>query len=273
MKPTANFKLVTPEMAKQMLMYNTNNRSINNDNLNAIIAEIQRKNFKITGESIKIAKNGVLLDGQPRLEAIIKTSTPMTLLVVEDLDNDVFKYIDTGRTRKASDVLAIEKINHPTAIAGMARMIMNFKRGHYSHAAQKKTTASSKRTKITNSDVSEFVQKNKTEIEDSYTYGHNKNNRIISPVFLSSFHFLFHEINPIEADDFCHKCATGENLSNNSPILLLRQKLLLDIRNKSRMKPLEKMALICKAWNLYRKNDTVKVLKWDSIKEPFPKPM
>jgi hypothetical protein len=267
---TADFETITPQSAKKLLDKNTMNRPISTDNLNVLIAEMTRKNFRVTGESIKVAQDGTLLDGQHRLQAIAKSGITVKMLVVRGLETDAFKYIDTGRKRLASDVLAIEGIKNPTKMAAMAKFIVNFKRGkHFASADYKNRRAAF----LTNADIAAFVEKNHESMLDSYPYGFNKHNKLVSPATLSALHFILKDINDAQADDFCHKLSVGIGIQNEEPIYVLRQFLLQDIRSTKKSKAIYKLALLCKAWNLYRANKKVKILKWDSIKEPFPKPM
>jgi hypothetical protein len=270
MKPRAEFKLVTPKIAQQLLDKNKKNRPVNNDNLTTIISEMNKSRFKITGESIKISKTDVLLDGQHRLLAILKTQKPVELLIVSGLDDDAFKFMDTGRSRQASDVLAIDGISNSKKIASITKFIISFQANKYFAAA---TQHHKREIKITNYDVSVFVDKNLDSLNDSYAYGFNKQNKLINGATLAAFHYVFKQINDSDADDFCHKLASGEGLEQASPIYVLRQRLLSDIRSTLKMTPIQKIAILCKTWNLYRKGKTVSFLKWDSTKEPFPKPI
>ncbi len=272
MQEKAEFELIDPEKARTYLDKNIHNRSLDRRNLNKIIMDMERGNFKVTGESIKISKSGVMLDGQHRLWAILNTGLSVRMLVVTNLDDDVFKYMDTGRSRKASDVLAIEGIPHAAQTAATAKFIINFQRGQYIQVAQKHV-GSSKGSMLTNADVSAFVNENLNLLQDSLKYGYNKYNKLILGSILGGLHFIFDKISQAQADDFCHKVAEGTNLRKESPIFLLREKLRADLRATRKMSPLEKIALICKTWNFYRTNKTVAQLKWDSVREPFPKPI
>lgn len=263
----AAVETITVDKAKALLDNNKKNRPINDNNLNAIIMEMNRNNFHLTGESIKVARDGTLLDGQHRLMAIVKTRKPLRILVVRGLDNDAFKYIDTGRTRKASDVLAIEGVSNSTKMAAIAKFIINFKKGYFHNVANR----TQRNTRITNADISEFVAKNGESLQKSYPYGYNKDNKgIISGTTLAAMHFILKAINEDQADEFCEKITSGENLSKESPIYLLRQKLISDVRAKHKMPAIEKLALICKAWLLFRSGKKVSILKWDNVREPFP---
>lgn len=268
---SASIETITVAKAKSLLANNKANRPINDSNLKVIEMEMKRSNFESTGESIKVAIDGTLLDGQHRLMAIVNTSMPQKMLIVRGLDKNAFKYIDTGRKRTAADVLGIEKIKNPTQIATMVKFIMNFKRGQYISATQSQTKRAS--SAITNSDVSDFVAKNLTSLNDSYPFGYAKENKLLPCGLLASLHYILKGISQIEADDFCWKVAKGENLTKENPIYLLRQKLLNDIRSNRKMSKTERLALVLKAWNLYRGKKKVSILKWESVREAFPKPI
>ena len=110
---------ITPTIAGKMLERNTRNRPVNETNLAALAKEISNRNFALTGESIKFSKDGTLLDGQHRVMAIMKAGVAIKTIVIRGLENDSFKYMDTGRTRQASDVLAIEGFKNSTRLAAM----------------------------------------------------------------------------------------------------------------------------------------------------------
>lgn len=261
---------ITPNKAKELLEKNTINRPVNQKNVDFIARQIMGRTFHLTGESIKISKSGNLLDGQHRLLAIIQCGVAAKMFITEGLEDECFKYIDTGRPRQASDVLAIEGVLNATKIAAITKFIINFKRGYYSNAAEKNSSSGIK--KISNSEVSEFVSKNEKELVDSYEFGFGKGKRLIQGTLISSLHYIFKQINEKDADIFINKVTEGENIGKTNPIFLLREKFIFEQRSKRKMRMVEKVALICKTWNLIRDNKTVVRLEWDSNRENFPKP-
>lgn len=273
MQPSAQLETISPDTAMRLLSNNKHNRPINEVNLNGIIHDMKRDNFHLTGESIKVSKSGMLLDGQHRLMAITKTGKTAKMFVMRGLDDEAFKYIDTGRTRKASDVLGIEGVANPARISAIVKFIINFKNGAYSNMAQNKLRNRGSKSIITNADVSKFVAQNSDSINESIPYGFCKENKLLSGALLASLHYIFKGINAEDAEKFCWGLASGESISKSSPIYLLRNKLLQDIRSTRKMGRLERIGVICKAWNAYRKKQVLQVLRWDSIKEPFPKPI
>ena len=91
---------------------------------------------------------------------------------------------------------------------------------------------------------------------------------------LSALHYIFKQIDESDASNFCKQLSDGIDVEERQPIYFLRAELKADQRNTRKMQPLERIALICKAWNFYRQNNKkITSLKWDIIKDDFPKPM
>src|SRR4030095_4066006 len=72
-----------------------------------LVMAIEMGEWQLTGDSIKLDDEGRVRDGQHRLEAIYRSNTPVQALVVRNVTEAAFDVIDTGKTRNASDVLAI----------------------------------------------------------------------------------------------------------------------------------------------------------------------
>ena len=261
-------ELMTVNKAKLILTRNKSNRPLNQDNISFICHAMKQNNFMFTGESIIIGKNGDLMDGQHRLEALIITGKEQYFVVVSNVNNDAFKHIDIGKTRSAGDVLSIQNIVNPNSYASIARFIINFNRGGFEKAASK---MSNKKLKISNAEISDFVLKRHPSLTKSREYGFAKANVLLPGNTLSAFHYIFKQIDNDAACDFCNKFSDGKELEKNDPIFLLRQELKNDIISQRKMEPLEKMALVCLAWNFYRANKKIDRLKFDTTKDTFPK--
>lgn len=261
---------ITPQIAERMLLKNTNNRPINELNVLALSKEIKTGNWHLTGEAIKFDKEGALIDGQHRLMAIVKAERSAKMQVTRGLPSEAFKYIDTGRMRQASDVLAIEGFKNSVNTAAMIRFIIAYKRGNYNTTS----TANRGAFRITNAMISEFASKYSKSVLDSYGFGYGKGNtkgkKLVNGTLAAGMHYILKSINEQEADDFFNKLLEGTMLTKTSPIHLLRERFMHDGLNKSKMNMSEKVALIIKAWNAYRKGIPVQRLIF--VKgETFPK--
>ncbi len=271
---TAVVEKISSSTAAEMLEGNTSNRNVSDYKVDEYAMAMKKGNFPFTGEPIQITKKGRLLNGQHRLLAIIKSGVTIELLVVRGVEEDTFKYMDTGKPRSASDVLSIEGIEYPSRIASIAKFAIKFKQGHLGIAANQNTGNGS--NKLTNSEVSEFVNKNHQLLKVSMEYGYSSENnkvRILPGSLLGGLYFVFSKIDDDKASEFCTKLVNGINLGQNSPIRLLRQRLLQANKSKSKLAPYEKLALIIKAWNALRDGKPVSQIKWYTATESFPKPI
>lgn len=267
-------KLVTPEIAKEFLKRNTKNRPITDTHVNYLAEQMKKGKWELNGESVKFSNTGVLLNAQHTLSAIIKSGISIEIDVRYGLADNVFATLDTGRVRQSSDVLAIEGIENYTHISAMANFIINFTSGHLDQASR----AYSKGTdKITNEKVLEFSKKHDKSLQESRVYGYSKkiNDGTIKPKLLASLHYIFKKLKDSEKDanEFCSRVGDGVGLQKDSPIYALRKILHADNNDKkSNMNPNHRVALICKAWNIYRKKGKCTRLFVDVIKDGFPKP-
>lgn len=95
-------KNVTPEIANDLLKLNTNNyRKYDNNRVASYSNDMINGKWQTNADPIRISKSGVLLDGQHRLMAIVKSGTTQEMLIVYDVDDSVSVF-DVGmkRTRK-----------------------------------------------------------------------------------------------------------------------------------------------------------------------------
>ena len=105
---------ITPEMAKEMLSKNNTNRRIRNRRVSLYADQMKKGNWHLTGQTITIAKDGTLLDGQHRLSAIIEAGVPVEFLVVSDIDPA--PTYDCGLPRSMTDRLYLSGINAPVHV-------------------------------------------------------------------------------------------------------------------------------------------------------------
>jgi len=121
--PHAELERITPFDAAKYLEANRSNRPISRSIVDSYVGAMLAGEWLVNGESIKFDWNGELVDGQHRLAAIVKAKTAQWFFVVRELDPEVFKTLDTGRKRSASDVFAIRKIYNPNAVAVACRLL------------------------------------------------------------------------------------------------------------------------------------------------------
>ena len=108
---------ITPDMAAQMLERNTMNRNISQLNVTRYANDMASGAWEQNGETIKIAEDGTILDGQHRLWAIIESGVTVTMIVVYNVRKEAVGSIDSGVTRLFHHLLKIKGSQHPTTAA------------------------------------------------------------------------------------------------------------------------------------------------------------
>ncbi len=213
-KESIKFEIITPTVASQLLKKNNINRKIRERKVNRLVQTIRAGHWRVNGETICIANDGTLLNGQHRLTAVVVSKTPIKTAVARGLDKDVMPTIDIGNPRTAGDHLRMAgyKGNHG-AFAAAIKICLSFQNGVYGD----------KKMSMSPQEMFAFIKNNKGILKSHELFESNTAlNALLAPSAVIATHYLFSEINRAKADAFFHYLETGENLGKTSPILKLR---------------------------------------------------
>ena len=122
----SKIQTVTPKKAAEWLEANTTNRPISRSVVRGFAEAMQRGEWVVTHQGIAFDVEGLLIDGQHRLAAIVEADVPVDLTVFSDVADGTFDVLDTGKRRNAADVLAIEGEKSATMLAAMVRTVWLF---------------------------------------------------------------------------------------------------------------------------------------------------
>jgi len=122
---TSKTERLTPQMCKELLSTNTNNRSVNRNKVEEYKRDIIARKWEINGETIGIDWNGNLINGQHRCIAGFESGIDFYCIVVRGLDPNVVHTIDTGRKRSFADRLFMENIPYSTMVAATLKTLAN----------------------------------------------------------------------------------------------------------------------------------------------------
>lgn len=257
---------VGPKEATEMLGSNIDNRKQTLDHVAFLATQMASGKWKFCADPIRFGKSGRLIDGQHRLLAVIKSNTVQEFLVIRGLDDEVFDALDSGRNRKASDILSIEKIPNSTFVAALIGMILAYERGMTSilrggMSGGGKATARAVK-KISNAEILDFAREN--DLSEYIAYGRQCNS-VLSIYTQTEYAFLKYVFDKISVEDsstFLERLSSGIGLDAGSPILLLRNKMIENKSNVLKMTGTMKAQLTFKAWNYFRENRAIKVLQY-----------
>lgn len=159
---TITYVEMTPGYAKDLLDLNTNNRTANLISVERLARYIRDGMFYFNGASVVVSNTGVLLDGQHRLMAIVKTGIAAPILLVEGVQEEALKSIDQGKPRSTADILTLDgvAVKNVTAVGSIARNLVLF--------GDDKDRLAQSRDRIF---ISEVVKKNAATLEEAATIG------------------------------------------------------------------------------------------------------
>ena len=101
---TVRLERIYPETAKEMLKCNVRNRPMKRQTIDMAI---NNGEWSLNGATIVFDDNGMLLDGQNRLENIVKSGKPIDTLVVRGVKSHSQFTMDSGVKRSLGDHIAM----------------------------------------------------------------------------------------------------------------------------------------------------------------------
>jgi hypothetical protein len=257
---TATVQTITPDMAQMMMALNIDhNRLVRKDRVRLYAAQMKNGAWRMTGEPI-IFSNGKLIDGQHRLLACIDAQTPFVTLVVHNVEEDSFAYINSGLPRSLGDVVAHAGHSHSKVVAAAVRLVMAYEHNVMNYKQR--------------IDLSMSREELLAEIDQSdglYSRGAILGRKAFADGFTSAAVAAFHvllsrRIGEHGAERFEQSTIDGVGLTMGDPRLALRRWVV----NSGRTSP-HHLAAWISAWNSYAKGEPRKIIKGWSVGDPFPR--
>lgn len=257
---------ITPEMAREMLTYNTHNRSLRDRQVKSLAADMADNAWVEDGQSIKFGTDGALLDGQHRLAAIIEADVKIRMLVVHNVPNAAQENMDTQAKRTFADVLKLRGEARSVALAAAARRVYMFEHGAPSgHANFNPTYRQLLQTLDTYPwlrDVTETTTRVSAQVP-------------IPAGTLSLCYWMFVRIDPDDCVFFFARLSDGTGLLDGDAIHVLRRTVFAEQRGSARIHDTVMTAYVIKAWNAYRHGRKIGLLRYrpgGAKPEAFPTP-
>lgn len=260
-------ELITPERAEQLLKLNVRNRDVRPNHVSFLSRQMINGTWRENnGDTIRISKSDVLLDGQHRLLAVIESGISFNFLIAYDIDDDIMPTIDTGAIRRVQDVFKIEDIKNSTNISSGIRSFL------YLTKSDKLETGE----KLSNEEILEEYYKR----PDFYQEVHNKAtswyfglNKAVPVTFIFANYCFIHDNNPKNIDDNFDDnfdmIFGGMNIQLRIIHLFRNQVINSKISKYKRMSRLYMQAIFNKTYNAIVKDKDLKVLKFTDD-EKFP---
>lgn len=257
--------LVTPALARKWLRQNAaNNRKPKTGKIPQYARDMQNGNWKLTGETIKFAPDGTLIDGQNRLHAVELAEVPVEFDVAYDVPREAMQVIDTGTSRTFADVLHMGGTPNRARVGTVVRWIIQWDAGD--------RIGSGATVRPTHSEMLARYEADPGGFDTAGARGADCNNHGLGMSSSSGVAFyLFQRIDKSAAHDFFDQVISGAGLTQGHPALVLRNRLIrarfgrtpaggrnrLDVTGADRA---EQLALFVRAWNFWRRDEAIERL-------------
>lgn len=268
------------EEAKALLENNTGNRRISQTTINQYCKNMLAGRWKATGDTIKVAPSGRLLDGQQRLMAFVKAAEErpnfrMKFAIALDVPEDSFDVMDQGRKRTGAQILDMMGIKNAANVNSASKIYLMYKL--YNNQIQWGND-----NIPTQAEVTEWVESNMELAKNTTFEGYSKLMQKKMPVRVSTLMALkmiidVHSDHADKFQDFASGIAFGASLDEGDPRLVLRERSIERIKatqwgyngNQS------ELGTLLKAWNAFieGKKVTSRSISFAKTELPLPKPL
>ena len=261
-----NTILITPEDAKLILSQGAPNRPLSERQVARHASDMVQGFWQQTGEPIKIDVEGRLIDGQHRLNAVVKSGVAIEFVVVTGLSFRAQDTMDSGRKRSLSDQLAMRDYKNTNQLAAAIVLLMAWEQtGRPQRAAFKPS----------NLEALRWFEHHQ-DLESSMSAIDTARKTLRYPGSLATaMHYRMSMISPASADFFWKVLGDGRSVSGTSSILTLRERMIKAAIKKEgsaqRMSDVYRAALTIRTWNAWIEGRELSRVLWrPEIGEEFP---
>lgn len=250
---------VTPAIAEEFLKSNTCNRPKTDYAVSVYSRAMTDGQWGLSTDAIGFDVDGVLVNGQHRLYAVIDSGTTQFFYVVRNLPKTTFQHVDQHRKRTSGDALGLLGEANSNQLAAMVHRIYMIKSGSTVPTRERPSTAS----------IIEFINEH-PQIRQSAQFVSSLTGikKIMTLSEAGALHYSFAQRHMEGANVFFEKLVAGTGLEFGDPIFTLRELLINAKAARKRIKELSFFACCIKAWNVYRSGGKLKIIRFHN--EDFP---
>ncbi|RSM66254.1 hypothetical protein DMH03_03765 [Amycolatopsis sp. WAC 01376] len=261
-------QLIDPKIATEILRWNEGNRKLDRDTVELYAQAMKRGEWQLSHQGIAIDIDGVLLDGQHRLAAVVRSGVSVLMLVVRGVDRSTFSVVDTGKRRSAADTLRTIGAPDVLNLAAALRCL------HLYDTLPGGAGWSGPRSRITNDQVMELYQRHPAMLECirrarpvSASVG------IITSACATAIYVTRRAAPELDQSEWFSGIIKGANLDETDQRLRFRN-FFMNVRaqgGRRRMDAREQIGIYLKAYNGWLRGEARQVLAFRKG-EMLPKP-
>lgn len=269
--PKTELVTITPQQAAAWTEHqNTHNRSIRWEFVGFLADQIRSGDWVVDGNPIRFDYNDVVLDGQHRLLAIIEAGMAVQAFVTTGLAPASQQVMDTGLKRSLGDQLRLMGEKNTTQLASTITRVWLTRIGE-------QALRSPSRYRPSVPAALRMLEKEPT-LREAVREGSRTAQKIggVSVAVMATCYYIFNEIDADHTTQFFEMLRDGTNLTAGDPILMLRNRLTYNARERGETPAFIIQAWVIKAWNAFRLETPVNQISYRAVgvtPEAFPTPI
>lgn len=245
--------LLTPNLAEAVLARNSHNRKKRDGRVATIATDIEEERFMHTAECIAFDWNGVLINGQHRPQAVLRSGKPIRVMLAFGLGPETQKYIDSQAPRSAGDCLSVLGYANGNELAAISGWLQKWERDN--------EIPTNSTRKATRGQKIDYVEEQAERIVRALTSVPSKPTVVSRSVLATCYARFIQHTDPAIVDRFVHVLVSGENLQAGDPILIARNWLIADKQKDPKKRDIghenKQFDLLVQTWNAWRRGETV----------------
>lgn len=241
---------ISPVTSRWLLAGNEGNRTFSETSAMKYSKDMSAGRWPENGDGFSIAKTGELNNGQHRLVAIIHSGVTIMTNVTVGLSRASRSTNDIGLGRTLANVLTMEGVDNASAAAASTRLIIGWEESN--------STAIRPARETTNLQVQERIETDPAIMESvRYSVSTKRARGILSPSQVGFIHYVLSKKSP-DALRFMNALMTGADGERGLDVTDVRYIARERLNKDSRiLKAQERIEIVFRAWNLWRKGETV----------------
>lgn len=270
---------ITPELAKAWIEHDTHNRRSAKRPIAVYQRDMDAAAWRETGETVVwdcefqpeppyITEGAVLLNGAHRLKSAAASEKGFPTYVVFDIPVEGQDRMDTGRKRSHADQLQLHGEANYTAVSAIARRYNGWAQGRRLYTSVLSAPVA------TDTDLDKVIEDN-PDIRDAARIAHQNKVAYLPASLTGLAWLLFNRIDPEDCAVFFTRLSKGIDLSEDSPVWHLRERLKQYAGQQAKPREGFLFANVVKAWNQFRDGESVinfRIRTGGAAPEPFPEP-
>lgn len=244
---------VNPEYASLILERHAPNRPITKRMVRQYADDMASGRWVYNGQNLIFDKDGYLIDGQHRLNAVVKSGATVEMGVTIGVDRATFDTIDTGRRRNNSDLMAMlgSEAHRMASVIVRTAILLDRKDALNSDVSRR--------------DVVDYYTQWEDQVAAAAEYSRKHFLRsVITPGALGTVMFMAtrHGVYTVaDFEAFVGPFLSGEGLVVGDPRHSLREWAINQRIRKSRVGPTQALWAVIRAWRVWTAGGTISVIR------------